>query len=58
MAEEFGSNAKRIKMTVRFDRATYAKLHERSVRTDATHNRIINRAVDFFLESEKKAKRA
>ena len=49
MAEKFGANAPRIKLTVRVKPELYAKLHKRSLATMAPHNRIAEKALELFL---------
>lgn len=51
--ERTGANASSIKLTVRMPNAVYQRLHAHSVNTMASHNRIMCRAVEIYLEAGK-----
>jgi hypothetical protein len=52
MAERFGANAPRKKLTLRLSADVYSKLHAYASERMAPHNRVIERAVVCFLSAK------
>jgi hypothetical protein len=52
MAEKFGANAPRKKLTLRLSADVYSKLHAYASERMAPHNRVIEKAVVSYLSSK------